>query len=56
MEATKIAHIIDVNRQNPIGSLVGQYGDDRYWQGVRHGLIAGIFLGGFSAIVGMFRN
>lgn len=33
--------ILTVNREHIIGSLVGKYGDDRYWHGFYDGFLCG---------------
>jgi hypothetical protein len=44
-------YISSVDRSHPVGDLVGKYGDDQYWLGVRHGILIGTTVGGFFAVL-----
>jgi ABC-type uncharacterized transport system permease subunit len=44
-------YISSVDRSHPVGDLVGKYGDNQYWLGVRHGILIGTTVGGFFAVL-----
>ena len=46
-------HIQTVDRTHPVGALVGEYGDNRYWQGFGHGFCFGIVA---TCVLGLCTN
>ena len=51
-----LPYIVDVDRENPIGKLVGEYGDSLYWRGFGHGLFLGIVTLGASCFLGLYAR
>ncbi len=49
-----VYRIIDVDRSNPIGKLVGEYGDEQYWKGFGIGYITGILVSFSVCFLGLW--
>lgn len=51
-----IPKIISVDRSTPVGKLVGDYGDDKYWLGFGHGYLLGIATSFLSCFLGLWMH
>lgn len=49
-------YIVNVDRTNPIGKLVAEYGDSLYWRGFGHGFLSGAFVLLSACFLGLFTR